>query len=399
MYAPLGLSPLKSGSGKSITLADGAQNLIRSGYAPMVARQLYRCLRRSVPKRRAELVKVVLSRRPYTPHPMLDVEICPEILEVAVEKLSRIGGSSAPRSLDEWTIVRHKRERSTVYRLTDSNSDTTLFYKVLSSTRYRHSDSLSNRLNRTESLTDRLLDVTSGTSVSPAPVLAADAHRRTLVTLGVEGREIRGGILRGLLPGQTLSSRQAALIGQGCAHIERCSEDEEVIFDLERFTRQVEKRLIRAQTDRRAKDHVRSQLDEAASDLLARQIPVYIHGDLSPTNIIVSGPSVYLIDFSWFSGFPGYDLGLFSYRLRAMDKILWGRGPRLRKSLMTAYRSASGSRYESLSLKLVNLFLLVRGLGSPWPKMRVLAQGALDRVISDPWEDEGDFQWWWENTK
>lgn len=344
--------------------------------------------------------RLILRLRPplHSP-PMPDMEICPEILDVALEKLSRIGVSSAARSLDEWTIVRRESERSTVYRLTDSTSGTTLFYKVLPATRYEHSDSLSNRLSRTESLTNQLLDVTSGTSVSPAPVLAADAHRRTVVTLGVEGRDIRGGILRGLLPGRSLSSRQAALIGEGCAHIERCSEDQEVIFDLERFTRQVEKRLTRAQTDSRVKDHVRSQLNGAASDLLARRVPVYIHGDLSPTNIIVSGSSVYLIDFSWFSGFPGYDLGLFSYRLRAMDKILWGRGPRLRESLMTAYRSASGLRYDWLSLKLVNLFLLVRGLGSPWPKMRILAQGALDRVISDPWEDDGDFQWWWESTK
>lgn len=333
---------------------------------------------------------------------MPDMKICPEILEVAVEKLERIGDSSAPRSLDEWTIVRRERRRSTVYRLNDSTSGTTLFYKVLAERRYEggaHADSLSSRLNRTESLTDRLLDETSGNSLSPAPVLAADAHRRTVVTLGVDGREIRSGLLRALTPGGLLSSRQAALIGEGCAQIEKCSDNQEVIFDWDRFTRQVDDRLARARTDRRATNRVRSQLDRAASALLERRAPVYIHGDLSPTNIIVSGPRVYLIDFSWFSGFRGYDLGLFSYRLRAMDKILLGRGPRLRESLMTAYKSASGPHYDWLSLKLVDLFLLVRGLGSPWPNMRVLAQGALDRVITDSWEDEEEFQWWWETLK
>lgn len=330
---------------------------------------------------------------------MPDMELCPEILEVAVEKLSRMDGPSAPRSVNEWKIVGLKSERSTLYRLTDSTSGTTIFYKVLATTRYEHSDSLSNRLNRTELLTDQLSNVTSGTSVSPAPVLAADADRRTVVTLGVDGREIRGGLLRGLIPGCSLSTRQAALIGEGCAYIESCSDGQEVIFDWHRFTRQVEKRLAKAQIDSRAVKQVRSQLKQAASDILVRRSPVYIHGDLSPTNIIVSGPNVYLIDFSWFTGFRGYDLGLFSYRLRAMDSVLWGRGPRLRKSLMSAYKSASGHSYDWHSLKLVDLFLLVRGLGSPWSKMRTLAQEALEDVIADPWEDDGDFQWWWETLK
>lgn len=330
---------------------------------------------------------------------MPDIEICPEILEVAVGKLSRMGGSSAPRTVTEWRVVRLESERSTLYRLTDPTSRTTIFYKVLATTRYEHSDSLSNRLNRTEFLTDQLSNVTSGTSVSPAPVLATDADRRTVVTLGVDGREIRGGLLRGLIPGWSMSTRQAALIGEGCAYIESCSDDQEVIFDWHRFTRQVEKRLARARIESRVVKHVRSQLNQAASDVLARSSPVYIHGDLSPTNIIVSGPNVNLIDFSWFTGFRGYDLGLFSYRLRAMDNILWGRGPHLRKSLMSAYKSASGPSYDWLSLKLVDLFLLARALGSRWPKMRALAQEALEDVIANPWEDDGDFQWWWEAHK
>jgi hypothetical protein len=333
---------------------------------------------------------------------MQELEICPKIIEVAVKKLEQLGGSAAPRSMDDWTVVRHERHRSALYRLTDSTSGTTLFYKVLPEPQHEvpeRADSLWNRLNRTESLTDRLLDETSGMSVSAAPVLAADANRRTVVTLGVDGREIQGGVLRTLMPGGILSSRQAALIGEVCAHVEKCSDDREVTFDWERFLHQIDKRFARAQMGHRATNRVRSQLTQAASDYLATRTAVYIHGDLSPTNIIVSGERVYLIDFSWFSGFRGYDLGLFSYRLRAMDNTRMGRGPRLRQSLMTSYMSAVGSRHDWDSLKLVDLFLLVRALGSPWRTMRVLAQEALDRVITDSWEDEEGFQWWWEATK
>jgi hypothetical protein len=333
---------------------------------------------------------------------MPDMQICPDILEVAVEKLERINSSSAPRSVDEWTVVRRKRERSIVYRLTDSASGTTLYYKVLAEPRYEgieKADSLSNRLSRTESLTDQLLNLTAGTSASPAPMLVADAHRRTVVTLGVEGRQIRQGVLRTLIPGGKLSTKQAALIGEGCAYIERCSDRREVTFDWERFSSQVEYHLARAQTGRRAADRLRSKLEQAASDLLVRRAAVYVHGDLSPTNIIVSGERVHMIDFSWFSGFRGYDLGLFSYRLRAMDKVLWGRRRRLAESLMTAYKSVSGPRYDRPSLRVVDLFLLVRGLSSPWPKMRVLAQRSLHRVITDSWEDEREFDWWWEASR
>lgn len=328
---------------------------------------------------------------------MLDPKLRPDTIKAALARLETIARTTSSLSVEGWRVHRIERKHSTVYRLTDPLTGIRLFYKVFPDREEGDTpNSLANRLSRAQALSDKLINRTSESAISPAPVLAVDTQRRTIVTLGVEGREIRTMTPRALIAGKQLTPTHARLVGEACAHIERCSDNQQIRFDWKRFSRQIDRRLGRSDIHMHDAARLRAFLMDTASEVLTEGTPTYIHGDLSPTNVLITGRQISLIDFSWFTGFKGFDVGLFSYRLRSLDKLLMGRGPALRQSVMAGYQEASGSLDDQPSLRFVNLLLLVRGLGSRSSRIRQIAHDHLEQHGADHIIEDTNFSWWWD---
>lgn len=334
---------------------------------------------------------------------MVSPEINPRVLAAAVKRLEHSTG--IPCAAHEWRIVRFERPHSVIHRLTDKTSDVVLYYKAYLPRRHEHGDSvdsLRNRLARAVSLTDGLIQETDGTRISPAPVLATDSSNLTIVTLGVCGREI-GRDFHFALPGKSSKILDhARLIGKACAAIERFTGKRPAPFDSNGFMSQIENRLRNSEIRKSQTTWLRREIHDLLIDRLASDSSVYVHGDLSLSNILVARKGIALIDFGWVSRFRGFDVGLLCYRLLGMDKLRprWGR--RIRSTVMAEYEEQVGSSLDLTSLQLVNLILLVRGLRST-SKNRIVSRLALDRMITDvrahgitaPCSRDGEFRWWW----
>lgn len=331
---------------------------------------------------------------------MPEPKLRPDTIKAALTRLQQVAETTPSWPAEEWRVDRIERRRSTVYRLTDPPTGVRLFYKIFLDLRNQEAkapDSLVNRLARAQAMSDKLSHRTSGTAISPAPVLTVDTQQRTIVTLGVEGREIRSMTPRSLITGKQLSPTHARLVGEACAHIEQCSDDQQITFDWERFGRQIDHRLRKSDIHIDDAARLRAFLMDTASEVLTDGAPTYIHGDLSPTNVLIFGRQISLIDFSWFTGFKAFDVGLFSYRLRWMDHLLMGRGRALRRSVMAGYQETAGSlNGHPSSLRLVNLLLLVRGLGSRSSRIRQIAYDHLEQHGADHIIEDANFNWWWD---
>lgn len=330
---------------------------------------------------------------------MQDPKVHADIIEAAFNRYEHVAGTRLGSSIKRWRMDRIERKRSTVYRFTDPLTGLRLYYKVFQDVRSAPEtpDSLGNRLARAQTLSDKLVDMTSGTAISAARVLAVNAERRTIVTLGVEGREIRRMTPRALIKGRRMASSHAKLVGEACAHIERCSEDLPVRFDWDRFHRQVDSRLGRSKIAQHEADQLRTLVMNSATELLAEGNSIYVHGDLSPTNVLISNKGISLIDFSWFTGFKGYDVGLFIYRLRSREGLSTNRYAGRRQSVMTGYQEAAGTWYHPSSMRFVNLLFLVRALGSQPQRLRDVAHDHLRRHGADRIMNEAKFDWWWDH--
>lgn len=325
-------------------------------------------------------------------------EIVLETIAAACNELHRYTDVKPPTFDENWIVSRIDRRQSRIYSLLEPTTRLRLFYKILhpSSDFYPHSsDSLSNLLSRTKDLTDRLFLQTAGMDVSPAPILSVDTDRRTIVSLGVEGRELSNS-LANPFPWTALSSDQLRQLGEACACIEQCSRGRQVDLDLEVFVHRVNVHLRRSELDTRMADSLRSRLMELATAHSVDGNTVYVHGDLSPSNVLVARRRVSLIDFVWFAGFPGFDLGLLSYRLQNRSGR-WARSPQLTKRLMEGYTMRVGNSHDLSSLTLVNLYLLVRGLGSKQSSTRNRAGSRLECTVNASPRLGPDFRWWWES--
>ena len=336
---------------------------------------------------------------------MSTTEIRRDIVDAAVERLANLTGES--QVVYNWDVHRSDRRRSTIYRLLDRKTRTSLFYKIFKLRgrgQETSEDSLRNRLIRAQPLTDHLIARISDTPISAARVLAAEPDERTLVTLGVAGRELGKRFYRPAVLGKHRSLEQARLMGEACALIEQTGARASVTFNMESLASTVTHRLEKSQIPAPQADRLSELVFELATHRISEGATTFVHGDLSPSNILVTKGGIALIDFGWVSHFRGFDVGVLSYRFGAEDKLFKGWGTEFTSALMSGYRAVSGSSYDLASLHLVNLLLLIRGLTSPSRRVRDESRRKLLRSMTERSDHprvspshNDEFRWWWDS--
>jgi hypothetical protein len=318
-----------------------------------------------------------------------------EVVASAIERL-RVLDPESTSFQGQWTFHRTERARSTIYRIEDGNGST-LYYKQLHSEHpeqgHEKPDSLASRLARSQDLSDRLIEITRGSKIYVAPVLAVDEEHLTIVTLGLAGRELGRGVGVWGAFDRRGSSKRVRLLGQACALIDTVGEESKDPVDLDAIDSILSRRLQVAELSDVEFRRVRKFVMSLAERCVDRGASAYVHGDLSASNVLRTDRGVGLIDFSWRIHFRGFDAGVLNLRLASMHRWSPTTGDRLRRILVDEYRRRAGASFDPDVWRLVNLILLVRGLRAKSPRiveasrteLRAIARGAtstkLDLVI------------------
>ncbi len=265
----------------------------------------------------------------------------PRILEESLRSVVDLYGFDDSDRL-RWIVSSPiKRQRSTLFslRVTSLARSVDAVYKVCQPG--WRPDLVQEGLRRSRRLTASLAALGKDETIRPAPVLAVDPSKLTIVTMVLPGRPIDRGIRQVTTSrwrGEGLGlfrriGRAARLIEQsGRPSSTEFPEDREwspsVSRDLEMAARLFSPREV---------DILHAKLHELYQAAVKHSDRTYSHGDLSRTNILVSTDGLGLIDFDWQVKLRGFDLASFMYRMEYETLVIRPWVSRVSAALLEGY--------------------------------------------------------------
>jgi Phosphotransferase enzyme family len=243
----------------------------------------------------------------------------PRILEETLQGVVDLHGHGERDQLRLIVGRPVERRRSTLFplRINSSSGSVSAIYKIC---RPRTKPELTrDALVRSRQLTSSLAALGKDEAILPAPVLAVDPGKLTIVTLMLPGRPLDRGIRHvttSIWRGGSLAlfrriGRAARLIEQsGRPSPTDPLEDQEWSSSVQRDLEMAAKMF-----SPRELDSLHAKLSELYQAGVRQSERTYSHGDLSRTNILVSPQGIGLIDFGWQVRLRGFDLASFMYRM------------------------------------------------------------------------------------
>jgi Ser/Thr protein kinase RdoA (MazF antagonist) len=243
----------------------------------------------------------------------------PRILEEALQGVVDLHGLGKRDQLRLIVGRPVERRRSTLLplRISSSSGSVSAVYKICQP---RWKPELAREgLKRSPRLTAALAALGKDDAILPAPVLAVDPGKLTIVTLVLPGRPLDRGI-RHVATSRWRGGGLALFrrIGRAARLIEQSGQPSptDPLEDPE-WSTSVERDLEMAASifSPREVDSLHAKLSELYQAGVRHSERTYSHGDLSRTNILVSPRGIGLIDFGWQVRLRGFDLASFMYRM------------------------------------------------------------------------------------
>lgn len=284
----------------------------------------------------------------------------PRVLSEALDATEVVLGRG-PDTAARWMVgPAIERPRSTLFVLrlvSPRGRRLEAFYKTIHPPRLRDRaladawvESLRAGLRRSPEMLERLNERGAPEGIRAARVLAVDPESMTIITEGIAGQQVGNSMHRAVTPWGRLSAlRVTKRVGRAIRLIEQLSSESTIEeppwLSPMRFEQHVEEARERGILSEREAPRLRALMRELFDATLAGDDgTAYVHGDLTPTNVLRVRDGIGLIDFSWHPQPRAYDLAKFAVLLESVPFSPPGRRERLVGSLLEGYGDAGVTR-------------------------------------------------------